>query len=155
MIDAKKIEEIIGSFTEGTDLFPVEVKISPANEVEVVIDSDTGVTIDQCVALSRAIEEGFDREAEDFELSVLSAGIGQPLKLPRQYQNTLGKPVEVVLKNGMKYAGTLEAVDEKSLTLSYEEMQLPEGKKRKVRVEVRREFPLDEIKSTVRQILFR
>ncbi len=154
-MDAAKIESIVDRFTEGTDLFRVEVKISPMNEVEVTIDSDSAVTIDQCVALSRAIEAEFDRDAEDFELSVLSAGVGRPLMLERQYRKALGKPVEVVLKNGMKYAGVLEAADEKEITVAWEEKQLVEGKKRRQTVEVRQTFPLGEVKSTVRQLMFK
>ena len=154
-MDASKIESIVNGFTEGTDLFLVEVSVSPMNEVEVVIDSDTSVTIDRCVELSRAIEAQFDRDTEDFELSVMSAGVGQPLKLQRQYQKALGKPVEVVLKNGMKYSGGLAAADEKAITVVWEEKQLVEGKKRRQTVEVRREFPLEEIKSTRQQIFFK
>ncbi len=142
-------------FVEGTDLFLVEVKATPGNEVEVVVDSDTSVTIDQCAALSRAIEAAFDRNVEDFELSVLSAGIGQPLKLERQYRKAVGKPVEVVMKDGMKYAGVLESADGRAITLVWEERQLVEGKKRRQRVEVRKEFPLDAVKSTRQQLFFK
>jgi ribosome maturation factor RimP len=154
-MDISKIEAVVGGFTAETDLFLVEVKVSPMNEVEVVLDSDTGVSIDQCVALSRAIEEAFDRDVEDFELSVMSAGIGQPLKLARQYRKALGKPVEVVMKDGMKYAGLLESADEGSITVVWEEKQLVEGKKRRQTVEVRKEFLLSEVKSTVRQLAFK
>lgn len=152
-MDISRIEPIVNRFAEGTDLFLVEVKATPGNEVEVVIDSDTSVTIDQCVALSRAIEAEFDRDIEDFELSVGSAGIGQPLKLPRQYRKALGKTVETVMKDGMKYAGTLESADERAIVLVWEEKQAIEGKKRRQTVEVRKELPLSEIKST-RQLLF-
>jgi ribosome maturation factor RimP len=154
-MDISKIGPIVESFAEGTDLFLVEVKATPGNEIEVVVDSDTSVTIDQCVSLSRAIEAAFDRDVEDFELSVGSAGIGQPLKLERQYRKTLGKPVEVVMKDGMKYTGVLEAADGQAITVAWEEKQLVEGKKRRQTVEVRKELPLNEIKSTVRQLLFK
>ncbi len=154
-MDVSKIDAIVEAFARGTDLFLVEVKATPAGEVEVVIDSDTSVSIDQCVALSRAIEAEFDRDVEDFELSVGSAGIGQPLKLPRQYRKTVGRPVEVVMKDGMKYAGVLEAADEQAITLVWEEKQLVEGKKRRQSFEVRRELPLSEVKSTRQQLLFK
>ena len=154
-MDVSKIEAVVNEFTEGTDLFLVEVKATPGNEVEVVIDSDTSVTIDRCVALSRAIEAAFDRDVEDFELSVLSAGIGQPLKLERQYRKAVGRPVEVVMKDGMKYAGVLECADGRAITVAWEERQLVEGKKRRQTVEVRKEFPLSGIKSTRLQLLFK
>ncbi len=154
-MDISKIHTVVEQFVEGTDLFLVEVKVSPTNEIEVVMDSDTGISIDQCVALSRAIEAALDREVEDFELSVMSAGIGQPLKLERQYAKAVGKPVEVVMKDGMKYAGVLEAADGQSITVVWEERQLVEGKKRRQTVEVRKEFPLSEVKSTRQQLLFK
>ncbi len=136
-MDVSKIDAVVEAFTEGTDLFLVEVKVSPANEIEVVIDSDSAVSIDQCAALSRAIEAAFDREVEDFELSVFSAGVGQPLKLARQYRNAIGKPVDVVMKDGMKYAGKLEAFDGEAVTVAGET------------------FPLAEIKAVRLQVLFR
>ena len=154
-MDISRIESIVNGFTDGTDLFLVEVKASLSNELEVVIDSDTSVTIDQCVELSRAIESNFDRDAEDFELSVMSAGIGQPLKLERQYRKAIGQPIEVVMKDGMKYAGRLEAADEQAITLAWEEKQLVEGKKRRQTVEIRKELQLDAIKATRRQVLFK
>jgi ribosome maturation factor RimP len=154
-MNAAQIEPIVNRFIEGTDLFLVEVNVSPTNEVEVVVDSDSAVTIDQCVALSRAIEAGFDRDAEDFELSVMSAGIGQPLKLLRQYQKAVGHSVAVVMRDGMKYTGMLESADERAITLVWEEKQLVEGKKRRQTVEVRRELPLDEMKSAVRELAFK
>ena len=76
MIDCKKIEEIATRRLEGTELFVVSCTATPSNEVELLIDSDTSVAIDACVALSRAIEAEFDRDVEDFGLTVASAGIG-------------------------------------------------------------------------------
>ena len=84
MIDTAKIEAIANAALEGSKLFLVSVTATPTNEIEVVIDSDDSVDIDDCVNLSQTIEAQFDREAEDFELTVTSAGVGQPLKLLRQ-----------------------------------------------------------------------
>ncbi len=155
MLDVKKVRAIVEEFVSGTDLFPVEVAVSPANEVEVVIDSDTAVSIDRCVELSRKIEGAFDRETEDFQLTVTSAGIGQPLKLLRQYRKALGKTVEVVLKNGEKAIGTLSEATEEAIRVTCSEKQEVEGKKRKQTVEVEREFPLSEVKTTRQRIEFR
>lgn len=154
-MDTQKIQSIVDRFTEGTDLFLVEVKVSPMNEVEVVIDSDNFVTIDTCAELSKAIEAEFDREVEDFELSVMSAGIGQPLKLQRQYQKATGHPVEVLMKDGMKYAGVLEKAAADTVTVVWEEKQLVEGKKRRQMVEVRKDIALDETKTVKRQLDFK
>lgn len=133
---------------EGSDLFVVSCTVSPANEVELLIDSDTSVAIDACVALSRAVEAEFDREVEDFELMVASAGIGSELKTLRQYRKLVGKSVEVLLKSGVKVLAQLDEVTDQNITLSYEEKQAVEGKKRKELVKVTRTYSFDEIKYT-------
>ncbi len=148
MIDTKKITEAAERRLEGTDLFVVGCTCSAGNEIELLIDSDTSVGIDACVELSRAIESEFDRDAEDFSLTVASAGIGSDLKCLRQYRKLVGRPVEVLLTSGIKVLAKLEAVDEQGMTLSYEEKQAVEGKKKKVVVTVTKNYPFEEIKYT-------
>ena len=148
MIDCNKLTDIARQTLEGTQLFVVECNCSPANEIELLIDSDTAVTIDDCAALSRTLEAAFDRETEDFALTVASAGIGSELKHPRQYRKLTGKPVEVLLKNGVKLLATLDDADENSITLSYDERVAVEGKKRKELVHTVKTFTLDEVKYT-------
>ena len=101
-----------------------------------------------CVDLSRAINEQFDRDVEDFSLMVASAGIGSPLKVYRQYQKLIGRPVEVLLACGTKILATLTEATPESITLSYEEKQAVEGKKRKQLVTVVNSYPLTEVKWT-------
>ena len=148
MIDCTKITEIANAKLVGTDLFVVDCTCSPANEVELLIDSDTSVGIETCVELSRAIEAEFDRDTEDFSLTVASAGIGQ-------YRKLIGKPVEVLLKSGVKILATLDEADQEGLTLSYEEKQAVEGKKRKQTVRVTRRYPFSEIKYTKEYLDFK
>ena len=149
MIDCTKITEIANAKLVGTDLFVVDCTCSPANEVELLIDSDTSVGIETCVELSRAIEAEFDRDTEDFSLTVASAGIGSDLKHLRHYRKLIGKPVEVLLKSGVKI------LDQEGLTLSYEEKQAVEGKKRKQTVRVTRRYPFSEIKYTKEYLDFK
>ena len=148
MIDTKKITAIADRMLADTDLFVVDCSCSPGNEVELTIDSDTSVGIDACASLSRAIEAELDREEEDFSLTVMSAGIGSELRSLRQYRKLVGSPVEVLLANGVKILAKLDAVDEQGITLSYEEKQAVEGKKRKQLVTVSRTYPFAEIKYT-------
>lgn len=155
MIDTKKIEEIAARHLEGSDLFVVSCTVSPANEVELLIDSDTSVAIDACVALSRAIEAEFDREVEDFELMVASAGIGSELKCLRQYHKLVGKSVEVLLKSGIKLLAQLDQVSDEGITLSYQEKQAVEGKKRKELVKVTHSYSFDQIKYTKEYLDFK
>lgn len=155
MITAEQIKEIADRQLEGSSLFVVDITVSPSNEIEVVIDSDGSVDIDDCAALSRTIEEQLDREAEDFELTVTSAGVGQPLKLLRQYRKLIGRPVEAVLRNGVKIIAELRDADENSITLAYEEMRAVEGKKRKQKFDVVQTYPLEEVKSTSEYLDFK
>ncbi len=142
-------------------LFVVEVKVR-GDEVEVFIDSDRrgadsrpgSVTVEDCIALTRAIESRFDRETEDFALTVSSAGIGQPLKTPRQYKKLVGSSVEVVLTDGTKLLATLEDAGEESITLSYPEKRKTEGKKKPEIVTVTKTIALNEIKTTKEYIDF-
>ena len=128
MLNIKQIEQVVGAQLAGTDMFPVEVGVSPAGEVEVVIDSDTRVDIDACVALSRAIEAQFDRDVEDFALTVTSAGIGRPLKLLRQYRKLIGRKVDVVFRDGKKIVGKLDEATETSIVVDGEALDLQEIK---------------------------
>lgn len=148
MIDCSKIVEIATQLLAKSDMFVVECTCNNANEVELIIDSDTSVAIDTCVELSHAINEQFDRDVEDFSLMVASAGIGSPLKVYRQYQKLIGRPVEVLLLSGTKILATLTEATPESITLSYEEKQAVEGKKRKQLVTVVNSYPLTEVKWT-------
>ena len=145
MIDAVRIREIAEAQMDGTDLFVVDVRVAPGNGIEVVVDSDTQVGIDA----------SFDREQEDFELTVTSAGIGQPLRMLRQYRKLIGREVEVVLKEGGKLVVTLIDATGEAITVEYQEKAAVEGKKRKELVTRRRELPLAEVKSTCEHLSFK
>ncbi len=151
MIDCKKIVALAEAELADTDMFVVGCTCSTSNDVELLIDSDTKVSIDSCITLSRTIEAQFDREVEDFALTVASAGIGSELKLLRQYRNLVGSSVEVLLSTGIKLIGKLTCVSDETIKLSYEERQtieMPSGKKKKQLVEVEKEVAFSEIKST-------
>ena len=117
MIEKIKILELVDQALEGSDKFLVNLKITPDNRIYVDIDGDNGVTIDDCIELSRAIESQLDRDEEDFALDVSSAGADQPLKLTRQLVKNIGREVEAVTYDGEKTVGELTAADEESITL--------------------------------------
>ena len=155
MIETDKIIEAARRHLEGTDMFVVGCTATPGNDIELTIDSDTSVDIDACVALSRAIEEQFDRDEEDFSLTVTSAGIGSELRGLRQLRKTVGRSVEVLLTSGVKILARLDEADEEGITLSYEEKQAVEGRKRKQLVKVTRSYRYDEIKYTKEYLDFK
>ncbi len=154
-MDKNKILNIAEKLLEGSELFVVDLSISPSNQIELLIDSDSSVGIDSCIELSRSIEAEFDREVEDFELTVASAGIGRPLKVRRQYQKLIGKSVELVLKSGIKMTAELKEVSDEGLTVSYTEKVLLEGKKRKTEVEKEQSIDFEQIKYTIEVLDFK
>ncbi len=152
MIDAQYIKQTAENLLDSDSLFIVEANVSPALDIEVLLDSDDSVSVDDCVRLSRALEDVLEKDNEDFSLTVCSAGIGQPLKMLRQYLKLIGRPVEVMLACGGKILGTLTSATEEDITVSYTEKAAVEGKKRKQEVTVEKTYPKSEIK-TVREYL--
>ena len=116
--------------------FIVEVSVSKDNDIILTIESEDGnIELDDCVSISRYFETRFDREAEDYSLTVSSAGLDQPFRVYKQFQKALGTKVEVSLKGGRKMVAVLEAADEESITLKYSAKEAVEGKKKKEIVE--------------------
>ncbi len=116
MIDRKKIETIIADLLKGSELFLVELKISEANNIQVFIDGDSQVSISDCVRLSKGIESDLDRDEEDFELHVSSAGLDLPLRKKRQYKKHLNKLLIVKTVEDEKRLLRLESVNEDGIT---------------------------------------
>ena len=145
-MDIKDIIAVTEKALEGTDMFVVDCTITPDNTIDIILDSDTRVSIDACAMLNRAIGEKFDRDVEDYSLTVASAGIGEPLKLVRQYQKLVGSSIEVLLKSGVKVLATLDEVTEENITLSYDEAVVVEGKKKKQIQRTTHIYSFDEIK---------
>lgn len=117
MIDKNKVQQCVEEWILDKEYFLVEVSVDKNNKVIVEIDNKEGVWIDDCCDLSRFIEEHFDRDVEDFELEVGSAGIGQPFKVMQQYENNIGNKVEVLTEENKKLIGKLTAVTPESITI--------------------------------------
>lgn len=120
MIEKQKIQGLVEEFTKGTGLFLVAVKVSNANRITVLADKNEGITIDECAAIHRHIENGLDRDIEDFELQVSSPGLDAPFGVIEQYFKNEGKKVEVIDDEGSKYMGKLKNVTEGGFELETE-----------------------------------
>ena len=118
MIEKEVVTRLAEEQLAFSDCYLVDVTIKPGNLIVVEIDHDVAVGIDDCVALSRYIEERMDRDMEDYELEVGSSGVGTPFKLVRQYIKNMGHEVEVLLKSGIKIKGVLKSADETSVTIN-------------------------------------
>jgi ribosome maturation factor RimP len=145
MIQADTIRKLLEEVLPGWDLFLVEVSVRPGNHISVFVDSLKGVTIDECIAVSRFVESKLNREQEDFDLEVSSPGLDNPLKLPMQFVKNIGRRLDVVTADGVKTTGLLSAVEGNVIRLEVEAFE-KEGKK-KVRTVKTWEKSLNEIKS--------
>jgi ribosome maturation factor RimP len=155
MIEKEVIIRLAETHLATSECYLVEVSVEPDSRITVEIDHDTAVGIDDCVALSRYIEEHLDRDAEDFELEVGSAGISAPFKIVRQYVKNRGNEVEMWLGNGKKLTGTLREADGQGVTLAVAREVRPEGAKRKVKVLEEQRYAYSEIKCTKNIVRFK
>ena len=154
MIDKKEINALVEEFLKDSGNYLVDILIASGNLITVEIDNDNGVNIDDCVELSRYLESKFDRDTEDFELTVTSAGLTSPFKTLRQYKKYEGKEVEVLTKKGEKLHGILKSSGENDFTVETGKKVKPEGAKRKTEIKENRSFTYEEIKYTRYQIKF-
>ena len=154
MIDKNVVENIVSEWLNGKDYFLTDLTITPDNRIVVEIDHKDGVWIDDCVELSRFIEDHLDRDEQDFELEVGSAGIGQPFKVLRQYENHIGDAVEVAPKSGRKYVGTLTEANAEGFTIEVEQKVKHEGEKRPRTEIVSMTFRYDDVRSVKYVIQF-
>lgn len=155
MIEKSVVSHLVEEWLKEKDYFLVDVAVTPDNRIVVEIDHAEGVWIEDCVELSRFIESHLDREQEDFELEVGSAGIGQPFKVLQQYLNHIGQPVEVLLADGRKLTGVLKSADEERISVGVTKKVKPEGAKRPKLVEEDETYTYDEIKYTKYLISFK
>jgi len=143
MIEKQKIAALVEEFINGTTLFLVAIKVSSANRITVLADKNEGITIDECAAMHKHIENNFDREKEDFELQVSSPGLDSPFVVIEQYFKNEGKKVEVIDNEGSKYAGKLKNITEGGFEL---EVEIKVKGKSKELKEI--SFNFDQIKAT-------
>lgn len=148
MISKDKVRGIVEGWLADKEYFLVDVFVSADNCISVEIDHAEGVWIEDCVQLSKHVEANLDREVEDYELEVGSAGIGQPFKVLRQYINHIGKEVEVLAIDGKKYRGILTQANEEGLTLAVQVKERLEGSKRPVIVDKEYAWQYSEVKYT-------
>ena len=143
MIDKNRIEGIIKEHISGTDIFLVSVKVSSANRITVLADKKNGITIDECVAIHRHIENNLNRDEEDYEMQVSSPGLDLPFLVLEQYFKNEGKKVEVTDNDGTKYTGILKNITSGGFELDTEVKV--KGKQKEIK---ELSFNFDQVKST-------
>ncbi|MGI6242281.1 MAG: ribosome assembly cofactor RimP [Prevotella sp.] len=155
MIDKNVVKNLVDEWLVNKEYFLVDIMVSTDDKITVEIDHADGVYINDCVELSKFIEDHLDRDQEDYELEVGSAGLGQPFKVAQQYQNYIGEPVEVLDGDGKKVKGVLKSVDGRDFVVSVREKVKLEGKKRPVMMDVDHQYNMDNVKYTKYLISFK
>lgn len=154
MITIDSIQKLADEkLAEGSN-FIVDINVKPGNKIVILLDNDKGVSIADCVAMSRHIEFNLDREKDDFELNVMSPGLSEPFKILRQYQKNIGKRVDVVTKENKKLTGKLLSATEAGIVLETKSKEKTEGKKTKQEVINNINLTFNQIKETKVVILF-
>lgn len=146
----KLVEEKI----RNTDLFLVDVKVKPSNKIEVFLDALKGVKIENCIEINRFLEGSLDREKEDFDLTVSSAGLDEPFKVPMQYTKNLGKQVALIKKSGEKVVGVLSAFENETVVIETRRTERKAAGKGKQFVVEPLTIPMEEIKETKIELSF-
>lgn len=155
MVSKDVVSQVVEEYLQERDLYLVDLKITPDSRVLIEIDTFEGVSIDDCIGLNRYIESKIDRDLEDYELEVSSAGLTEPFKVIQQYRKNIGKEVEVLTIEGKKIAGILTAVEDEQCVLTIEKQIKLEGAKRKTTIQEELLLSYKNIKTTKLIIRFK
>lgn len=154
MIDREIVKSLVEEMLDEK-MFVVEITVNERNIINVFVDSFDGLTIDQCIAISRHVEHSFDREEEDFELQVSSPGLTENFKVKQQYIKYIGRAVEVKNLEGEKLEGVILEADNDKIVLETSSREKLEGQKKKQLVVKQHHLKYDEIKSAKAVISFK
>jgi ribosome maturation factor RimP len=151
-------EKVLHLLNEGLadkpSVFLIDLTITEANKIIVTVDGDNGIQLQDCIEVSRSIEQNLDREEIDFSLEVASVGVGSPLKMVRQYKKNVGRMLIVKLQEGIAIEAKLEEASDESIVLSWEAREPKKIGKGKETIQKRREIPYNEIKEAIVTIIF-
>ncbi|MEM0517779.1 MULTISPECIES: ribosome assembly cofactor RimP [Aequorivita] len=151
----EKVAQLLKSaLDENKSLFLIDLNISEDNQIRVILDGDSGVTVEDCIAVSRQIEHNLDREEYDFSLEVMSAGISEPLTMPRQYKKNIGRTLKIRTKNDEKIEGELTTANEESCTLTWTAREPKPVGKGKITVQKEATLPYKDIMEAKVMITF-
>jgi len=153
-IVTKLAQERIDELDNG--IFIVDLRISSSNQIIIELDRmGGGISINDCMSVSRNVEHNLDREVEDFELQVSSAGMDRPLRVPQQFEKNMGRQIKAILNHGSIEGKLISYVEGESITIETETKEKIEGKKKKEIVVRQHEVPFSDIKEVKRVITFK
>ena len=154
MVTKEQIESLVLEKIQGTEIFLVDVSIHSGNSVVVLIDKSEGISIEECVGVTRHINSNFDREKEDYSLEVSSPGLGSPFKVKEQYLKNIGRNIEVVKNDGVTLKGKLLNYSEKGIQLEMLVKDKTNKKSKKLIIEIAN-IESNDIKSSKSLISFK
>ena len=156
MITKEALGEIITNYLNANGLFLVDIEISKENDITITIERHEGsVKVEDCIAIDKIVSANFDRDVEDYSLTVTSAGLDQPFKVLDQYKKFVGSEVEIVMKKGGKLKGILSGYNEENIEVTTSKMVKKEGAKKKVQEDTVTTYTYDELKSCKPVIKFK
>jgi len=155
-MNKEQIIQAVEGAVQERGCFLVDVTVSAANDVEIVIEKEEGtVDWEDCAAIDKVVHEAFSQDVEDYALTVSSAGLDRPFKVLRQFRKAIGTKVDVKFRGGKRLVATLADASEDSITLEYVALEAVEGKKKKEKVERKDTCPLADINSVTPYIEFK
>ena len=151
----QKVEDFLSLvLKQHSNIFLIDLKISDDKSIKIILDGDKEVNVKDCIDISRSMERALDRDQEDFSLEVASAGVGSPLKFPRQYHKNLGRKLEVISTEGLKFEGDLTHVKEDAIELQWKQRETKRIGKGKLTVTKKKTILFDEISQAKVMIKF-
>ena len=138
-------ELVVAALAENESLFLIDLHVGINHAIRVIVDGDQGVSLQECMRISRAVEHNLDREAQDFSIEVTSAGVGEPLSQPRQYIKNIGRKLEVTNLEGQLFSGTLQTADQQHFTLQWKQREPKPIGKGKVTVDKTQQWTYDQV----------
>jgi len=154
MIDKAIVKKLVEEMLDDK-MFLVEITVSQRNVINVFVDSYDGLTIEQCISISRHVEHSFDREEEDFELQVSSPGLSEKFKVKEQFYKYIGREIEIVTISDVELEGVIQSATDEGIILETSARELVEGQKKKQLVVKQHHLKYDEIKSAKAVISFK
>lgn len=154
-MNKEKVKNLVNdAIEENSDLFLIELKFLSDNKILVVVDGDNGITLKECVRISRAVEHNLDREEEDFSLEVTSPDIAKPLIVNRQYKKNINRTLKIILADNAKVEGVLKDVNEDSIHLEWKAREPKPIGKGKITVVKNKTIPFKDILEAKVKLLF-
>ncbi len=154
-MDKEKVKNLVNeALLENSELFLIDLSFLPDNKIYVEVDGDKGVSLKECIRISRAVEHNLDREEEDFSLEVTSPDVAKPLKVQRQYAKNIGRILHVKTSDNTNYEGTLKDVNKEFIVLEWKAREPKPVGKGKVTIVKTAELSFEDIVEAKVKIIF-